>query len=125
MRRLTHALDPAGEDDIGFATANEPAANGGGLDARSAQPVDDEGRRLDRDAAPEADVPRGVDGVGARLHDIADDDVVHGRGVDAAPLHGGSGGNDAEIGGSEVLERSHVLRHGRAGAGHDEDGEGT
>ena len=39
VRRLAHALHPAGEDDVGFAEENHLRAAGGGLDPGPAQAI--------------------------------------------------------------------------------------
>ena len=76
VRRLAHALGPAGQDDVRFTELDHLAAADGRLNARSAQAVHRQGRHLDRHAGLEPDVTRAVDGVGARLQHVAEDDVI-------------------------------------------------
>src|SRR5262245_35105228 len=85
VRRLTHALDAPGQHELGFTELNEPRAARSRLDARAAQTVQSQGRDVDGHTSLECDVARAVDGVRARLHDIAKDGVV-----DPFRLHAGS-----------------------------------
>jgi hypothetical protein len=51
-------------------------------------------------------VTRIVDGVGRRLHDVAEDRVLNLFRLDVRHIHGGLRGEDAEVDRAEVLERA-------------------
>ena len=76
VRRLAHALDAAGQHEARLAELNQLRAADRRLDARAAQAIDGQRRHVDRHAGLERDVARAVDRVGARLQDVAEDDVV-------------------------------------------------
>ena len=95
MRRLAHRFAAAGEDDIRLAKQNAVGALDDRLEARPAESVHGDGRRLDREARAEADVAREIDGVGRGLENVAEDDVTHGARVDPGTVERGAAGEDA------------------------------
>src|SRR5438132_1616289 len=67
VRGHRHVLGASGEDEVGLAELDLLRAEEDRLEARSAEPVDREGGRLLRRTGLEADVPREVHRVAARL----------------------------------------------------------
>ena len=62
-----------------------------------------------------------VDGVARGLQGVADDDVIHLFGREAAALERSLRGDDGEVDGADVAEVAVVLGHRRAGAVDDDD----
>jgi hypothetical protein len=121
VRRLRHVLGAADEDGVAVAEQQLLRALHDGLEARAAEAVHRDGGRRDGQAGLEADVARAVDGVGARLHHVADDDVGDRVGRDLRLREGGPGGVDAEVRGGDPLERALHGAEGGALRGEDDD----
>ena len=91
-----------------------------GLDARTTEPVDRERRHFLRHAGLEPDVPRAVMRIDAALLHVAEHDVVDPLGLRAGPLERRLRRDRAEIDRRKILQRAHVLRHGRTRAAQNE-----
>ncbi len=121
VRGHRHVLGAAGEDEVRLAELDLLRAKQDRLQARAAEPVDREGGGLLRHAGREADVPREVHGVAARLEDVAEDDLVDLVGRDLRALERALRGDDAEVGGGGVAQRAAVGAEGGARAAQDDD----
>ena len=64
---------------------------------------------------------RQVDGVGAGLHDIPEDDIVDVVRLEPALRDRGLGGVDGQVGGGDVLERTAIGAERRALGGEEHD----
>ena len=76
VRRLAHALLPAGDDDLGIAVADRLIAERHGAQPRAAELVDAVGGRLEGDAGGDRRLPRRVLAF-AGGEDLAHDDLRH------------------------------------------------
>ena len=121
VRRLAHVLDPAGQHDVGLAREDVMGAGDGGLDPRAAESIDGECRHFHRHTRFERDMPRAVDGIGACLQDIAEDDMIDPLRLDAGLLKRAARGDGAEFDRGYILQRAYVLRHRGARAAENQD----
>src|SRR5437773_2705343 len=80
---LARRLRAAGEPPRRSTPKTELSASGERFEPRAAQPVDGDGRDLDRETCLEPDVTGAVDRVGGRLEGVAGDAVAHPGGGDA------------------------------------------
>ena len=76
VRRLAHVLAAGGEHDVRVPEEDLLGRRDDRLEARAAEPVHGDRRRLDREPRTERHVPRTVHRVARGLHRVADDRVV-------------------------------------------------
>jgi hypothetical protein len=119
---LAHVLGAAGEDHRALAQEQAVRALHKRLEARAAEAVHGDRRGGHRGADLEADVPGEVDRVGARLHDVAEDDVVNVLSVYPSLGQGGLGGDDAQLRRAHVGERAVEGAEGGALGAEEDDG---
>ncbi|EAU67365.1 hypothetical protein STIAU_7928 [Stigmatella aurantiaca DW4/3-1] len=106
--RLAHGLGPSGQHAGGLLGEHHLRGGDEGLEARATQPVDAQRRHRHRHARAQPHVARQVDGVRARLHDVAVDDVLDPLGRDAGLGEGRLRGLHPQIRGAQLLEASPI-----------------
>ena len=114
VRRLRHVLAAADQRALAVARQHLQRRVDDGLEARAAEPVDGERGHVLRQARLQPDVAGEIDGVGAGLHHVAEDDVVDLLRLDPGLLDGGLSGVDREVGGGDVFQRASVGAKRRA-----------
>ncbi len=124
VRHLAHVLHAAGEHDVGFLKLHVLSRGDHRLDTRSAEPIHGQRGHMNRQARLEPHMTRAVVRVDAALLDVAEDDVVHPRGLDGGALERRARCRGAEIDRRDILQRTHVLGHRRARATDNEYGFG-
>ncbi len=121
VRRLRHVLHAAGEGEARLAQADHLGGRDHGLDPRAAQAIHGQRGHLDGQAGLQPDVPGAVDRIAGGLQGVAHDDGIDPARLRSCALERGRGRFRAQFDGGDVLERAHVLGHGRARAAHDHD----
>ena len=121
MRRLAHALDATREHEARLAELDHLRAADRRLNARSAQPVDGQGRNVNGHTGLQRDVTRTVDRVGAGLEHVADDGVIDPFRLDAGFLKRAARSDRSELESRNVLECADVIGHRRPRAAQDKD----
>jgi hypothetical protein len=106
--RAGHALDAAGERQVGLAERDEPAGLVDRLEPGRAQPVDRHPRHLDREPGEQPRHPRDVAVVLTGLVGRAHDDLLDGAGLEAGARDGRLDRARGEVVRADARERSGV-----------------
>jgi hypothetical protein len=121
VRRLAHILAAAGQR-VGSGPQRERLrGRENRLQARAAEPVEGEGRNVDRQSSAQAHVTGKIDRVGAGLHHVAEDDFVDLLLGHPTARDRGLGGGDGEIGRGQFGEHAAEVSERGPGAGDDDD----
>jgi hypothetical protein len=121
VRAAAHRLGAAADRDVAVAERDRLRRRDDGLQARAAEAIDVEGRRLDRAAGIDGGDAAQVGVLGVGGDHVAHHHVADGRGRDAAALDRGLDRGGGQLGVGHVLQRTAEGADGRAGAADDED----
>src|SRR5262249_21743033 len=114
-----HALDAAGDDEVGVAGADRLGGEHDRLEAGAADLVDGEGGDGVGQSRLEGGLARRVLAE-PRLEDVADDDLVDAVRRGAGPFECFADGDGAELRGRHLAEGAEILADGRADGGEDQ-----
>src|SRR6185312_4446881 len=120
VRRLAHALLPAGDDDIAVAVADRLIAERHRSEARSAELIDPVRGRFVRDARGDRSLPRGVLPFSGR-EDLAQYDLAHLARIDTGTLEHLDDGDLAQFVRGQARQSAAKGSHGGTGGAGDDD----
>jgi hypothetical protein len=121
VRAAAHRLRAAADGDVAVAQRNGLRRRHDGLQARAAQAVDVEGRRLDGAARVDGGHAAQVGVLHVGGNHVAHHHVADGVGGHAAALDGGLDGGGGQLGVGHVLQRAAEGADGGAGGADHED----